>query len=64
MAGIVENMEHLGDGAYAEVEEDGGVWLAANHHDNRVVHLDAHAMDVLRRFYTRKTDEFRFKRKG
>lgn len=37
---------HLGDGAYAS--HDGyQIWLAANHHENRVVALDAGAIAAL-----------------
>lgn len=45
---------HLGDGAYVTVEEDGGLWLTANHHDLDVctdkVHLDPGALDLLVEF--------------
>lgn len=37
---------HLGDGAYAS--HDGyQIWLAANHHENRLVALDSYAIAAL-----------------
>lgn len=43
--------EYLGDGAYASF--DGyQIWLAANHHDNRVIALEPAVMDALIRYWT------------
>lgn len=53
MAGNTDNMIHLGDGAYAEVELDGGIWLAVNHHNNRVVYLEPGALERLVEFKTK-----------
>lgn len=64
MAGIKNNMVHLGDGAYAEVEPDRGIWLAANHHNNRVLYLEPGALKILNEFSERKLKEFKAKRNG
>ena len=34
------NDEHLGDGVYASLDEGGQIWLAANHHENKVIALE------------------------
>jgi len=41
-----EKQMYLGDGVYASY--DGyQIWLAANHHDNKVVALEPHVMNML-----------------
>ena len=41
---------YLGDGVYASF--DGyQIWLAANHHDNKVIALDPHVMAALSRYW-------------
>ena len=45
-----ENMKHLGDGAYVEVQADGGIWFMANHHTNRVLYLEPGALKRLNDF--------------
>ena len=43
---MTEFEEYLGDGVYASF--DGyQVWLAVNHHNNKVVALDPHVFDQL-----------------
>ena len=43
--------QHLGDGVYAS--NDGyHIWLAANHHDNKVVALEPQVMMALIRYAT------------
>lgn len=42
----MRNDQYLGDGVYAS--DDGyHIWLAANHHENRVIALDAQVMAAL-----------------
>lgn len=40
---------HLGDGAYVVPDREyaGQIWLAANHHENRVVALDPSAVNMM-----------------
>ena len=54
MAGNTDFMTHLGDGAYVEVEKDGGIWLAANDHNNRVLYLEPGALEKLVEFHKYK----------
>lgn len=45
------NKIHLGDGAYAIFEKErNGVWLCANHHNNRLVWLEDYAIELLVKF--------------
>lgn len=44
------NKTYLGGGAYA-VYEGHGVWLCANHHDNKLVWIELpHGLEVLNKF--------------
>lgn len=51
------NPDHLGDGAYVTMDEYGGIWLTANHHDllecSDKVYLDPHAVEAFGRFVER-----------
>lgn len=42
---------YLGDGAYAQIEDDGGIWITANHHDLTLctdkVYLEPGALKLL-----------------
>jgi hypothetical protein len=49
------NKTHLGDGAYA-IFDGYGIWLAANHHDNKLVYLEPDALRRLQEFYERMTE--------
>jgi hypothetical protein len=47
-----EMNEYLGDGVYASF--DGyQIWLAANHHENRVIALDPHVLEALLKYAQR-----------
>jgi hypothetical protein len=47
-----QNTDYLGDGVYASF--DGYmIWLAANHHENKVIALEPEVLDRLVRFADR-----------
>lgn len=61
MSGNTDNMIHLGDGAYAEIQSDGSIWFAVNNHNNRVLYLEPGALKLLNHFSERKLKQFKNK---